>query len=313
MDTDNPLRAMGCSTLLAAGLVTAAFPVFFWFFFPLIFLLTGLAAAIVGLPLYLAARAAGQVNAWTAAAGGALAGAAIPLIFLTGDSTATTELWLFPILALGIGGAGMGLVFLLILRWETLAPKVRTRFAVLASLPIAAILCVAVVSSNQPVRQRESQNTVAAFDVPLPTATDREQFLGVLRREAAAAGFHFDAVSDQDLRIMSQVSPLTMNASISRRENGFEFVASAMNPPTEPGRIWITFAKGEDPQRSAAFRQRLMRVIIQRWPETLSLPIMPTGAIPNPEDLLRTRSGYVIKPSEEFRYQLPKEPPAAPR
>lgn len=56
-----------------------------------------------------------------------------------------------------------------------------------------------------------------------------------------------------------------------------------------------------------------MRVIVQHWPETLPLPIMPTGAIPNPDDMERTPSGYIVKPSEAFRYQLPKAPPAAPR
>lgn len=164
-----------------------------------------------------------------------------------------------------------------------------------------------------PVPQRESMRTVAAFDVPLSTVADRNAFLAVLRREATAAGFHLDAATEEELRILSQVSPLTMNAAIWRGEDDEEIMASAMNPPTAPGRIWITFPKGEDPQRSAAFRRQLMREIVRHWPETLPLPIMPTGAIPHPEDMLRTPSGYVVKPSEEYRYQLPKEPPAAPK
>lgn len=252
METGNPQRALGCSVLLAAGLITAAFPIFFWLFFPLVLLLTGLSAAIVGLPLYLAARAAGLVNSWTAAASGGLAGAAIPLIFLLGDSTSTTEFWLFPILALGIGGACMGLVFLLMLRWDALVPKVRTRLTALATLLSMAIFCASVVLNNQPFHQPESARTVAAFDIPMPAVSDRRAFLAVLRREAGAAGCRVDAVSEEDLRALSHVTPLTMNASISCGENGALHMATAMNHPAEPGRIWITFARGEDPQRSMA-------------------------------------------------------------
>lgn len=47
-----------------------------------------------------------------------------------------------------------------------------------------------------------------------------------------------------------------------------------------------------------------MRQIMLRWPHTLSLPIMPTGAIPLHRDLIRTPNGCVVKPSEAHRYEL---------
>ncbi len=174
---------------------------------------------------------------------------------------------------------------------------------------LAALLCVGCGT----VPQRESNKTVAAFDIPLPSLAERHRFLDVLRREAGAAGFHVDSATDEELDTLSQVVPLTMNATIWRGDNDEEIIASALSAYREQGRIWITFSKGENPDRSAAFRQRLMQEIIRLWPETLALPIMPTGAIPLPEDMLRTPSGYVVKPSEEYRYQLPKAPPAAPR
>jgi hypothetical protein len=177
---------------------------------------------------------------------------------------------------------------------------------------LPAILLIALCSACGVAPQPESNRTVAAYEVPLPTVAERHQFLEVLRGEAVAAGFHVDAATEEELRILSEVSPLTMNASIWRGDNDEEIVASAMNPPTEPDRIWITFAKGKNPARFSAFRLRLMRAIARRWPETLSLPIMPTGAIPNPTDMKRTPSGYGVKPSESWRYQEPTAPPAAP-
>lgn len=169
---------------------------------------------------------------------------------------------------------------------------------------------LAICTACGPVHHPESIRTIAAFEVPLPTVVERHQFIEVLRREAAAAGLHVDAVSDEDLHILSQISPLTMNAAIWRGDDE-EMVASAINPPTRPEKVWITFAQGERPGQFTAFRHGLMRKIIQHWPETLPLPIMPTGAIPNPHDMDRTPSGYVVKPSERWRYEFPKEPPAA--
>lgn len=47
-----------------------------------------------------------------------------------------------------------------------------------------------------------------------------------------------------------------------------------------------------------------MSQIMLRWPETLSLPIMPTGAIPLHSDLIRTPNGYVVNPAEAHKYSL---------
>jgi hypothetical protein len=47
-----------------------------------------------------------------------------------------------------------------------------------------------------------------------------------------------------------------------------------------------------------------MHDIMFHWPSTLSLPIMPTGALPLHRDLIRTPTGYVVKPSEAHKYDL---------
>lgn len=55
---------------------------------------------------------------------------------------------------------------------------------------------------------------------------------------------------------------------------------------------------------ASRFRENAMREIMLRWPGTLSLPIMPTGAIPLVEDLVRTPNGYVVNPSAAHKYEL---------
>jgi hypothetical protein len=155
--------------------------------------------------------------------------------------------------------------------------------------------------------QPESARTVAAFEVPLPSQSDREQFLAVLRTAAAAEGMHVDAESKQELENGARASPLlemTMNVAVWRGANDDEAIASAMDQHDHLGQVWIMFSRGTDPTVSSRFRERAMRAIKLRWPDTLSLPIMPTGAIPLHADLVRTPTGYVVKPSEAHKYQL---------
>jgi hypothetical protein len=118
---------------------------------------------------------------------------------------------------------------------------------------------------------------------------------------------HVDVESKQDLENDAQASPLlqkTMNAAVWRGANDDEAIASAMDQHDHLGQVWIVFSRGKDPALSSRFRERAMRAIKLRWPDTLSLPIMPTGAIPLHADLVRTPIGYVVKPSEAHRYQL---------
>jgi|HubBroStandDraft_3_1064219.scaffolds.fasta_scaffold80186_2 hypothetical protein len=155
--------------------------------------------------------------------------------------------------------------------------------------------------------QPESARTVAAFEVPLPTETDREQFLSVLRTAAQAEGMHVDVESTQDLQNAARASPLlamTLNAAVWRGIHDDEAIASAMDHYDHLGQVWIAFSKGEDPALSSRFRERAMQAIKLRWPETLALPIMPTGAIPLHKDLVQTPAGYVVKPSEAHKYQM---------
>jgi hypothetical protein len=149
--------------------------------------------------------------------------------------------------------------------------------------------------------------TVAAFEVPLRSEADRNQFLSILRAAAAAEGMHVDAESAQDLARETKIGPLfakTMNLAVWRGANDEEAVASAMDQPDHLGQVWITFSRGEEPQLTTRFRESAMRQIMLHWPDTVSLPIMPTGAIPLHGDLVRTPNGYIVNPSEAHKYEL---------
>lgn len=148
---------------------------------------------------------------------------------------------------------------------------------------------------------------MAAFEVPLNSEAERAQFLSVLRAAAEPVGMHVDKESAQDLEDGAKVSPafkMTMNAAVWLGANDEEPIASAMDQPDHLGLVWLSFFKGKNPALSSRFRDSVMKEIVARWPGTLSLPIMPTGAIPLHSDLLKTPTGYNVDPSKADRYRL---------
>jgi hypothetical protein len=171
---------------------------------------------------------------------------------------------------------------------------------------IRIVLCLALLcAACGAVEQPKSAETVAAIEVPLPTASDKRRFLALLTQKAEAAGFHVDAATDEELKVTSKVSPQTFNATVWRGEDDEERIVSAMDFEDRLGRVWISFARGEDPVRSRQFRESLMPAIKDAWPDTASLPIMPNGAIPLTRDLVRTPQGYIVEPSAAPKYSDP--------
>ena len=166
-------------------------------------------------------------------------------------------------------------------------------------------LCLACGVAPQP----ESARTVAAFEVPLPNPGERAEFLAILSDAAKAEGLHVDASHAEQLERLSEVSPMTIHAAVWRGANDEEPLASVMDLPDNLGRAWISFSKGEDPNLATRFRERAMSKILERWPNTQRLPIMPTGAIPLPADLRQTPEGYRVKPEAASRYELPPKSP----
>ncbi len=96
----------------------------------------------------------------------------------------------------------------------------------------------------------------------------------------------------------------TMNTTVWFGASDEYSVASAMDWYDHLGQVWLVFSQGKDPAAGRRFRESAMREIMRRWPNTLSLPIMPTGAIPNHRDLVKTPDGYIVNPAAAHLYQM---------
>ncbi len=155
--------------------------------------------------------------------------------------------------------------------------------------------------------QPESIQTTDAFEVPLPSQTERERFLSLLHEVAEDHAMHVDAETQEELKRRANVSAQfsrTMSAAVWKSSNDDEPIASAMDSHDHLCQVWLTFSKGEDPALNSKFRDALVSEVMRSWPDTLSLPIMPTGAIPLHRDLIRTADGYVVNPTEAYKYEL---------
>jgi hypothetical protein len=165
-----------------------------------------------------------------------------------------------------------------------------------------ATLLAILVCSCSPVEQPESIRTVAAYEVVLPTDNDKARFLALLDEVGEVQGYHVDSATSDELKAQSDISLISFNASVWRGEDE-EMMAGAMDLHDRIGRVWLSFPRGDDPERSRRFREAVMLRVKSEWPETASLPIMPNGAIPLSEDLVRTPSGYQVKASAASRYR----------
>lgn len=186
----------------------------------------------------------------------------------------------------------------------------------ICSLSISLCFVVLLCSSCSGSLQPESVKTVAAFEIQLPTEKERQEFLEILHRVAADYGFHVDTESASELSRTAKAIPRakkTIHATVWRGEDDSESIAVIMDKHDHLGFVWIAFSRGEDQQLNEKFRDSAMGAIKQRWPNTLSLPVMPNGAIPLREDLIKTPSGYILNSAVEAKYGLQSESTNMPR
>jgi hypothetical protein len=165
------------------------------------------------------------------------------------------------------------------------------------------LICVSCGVAPQP----RSAETVAALEVPLPTESDRLEFLKLLDKEARAEGLHVDSAGKEELQRLAADIPqtaMTIHAAIWRGPNDDKSEAVIMDQKDHLGQVWLSFSRGENERLAARFRNKAMRVAKARWPETLTLPIMPTGAIPLHEDLIKTSDGYKVDPAAASKYEI---------
>jgi len=177
---------------------------------------------------------------------------------------------------------------------------------------------LALLAACAPIDQ-ESVRTVAAIEIALRTGSDRADLVAMLERHAAANGLHVDDVSERrreferDANLIAPEDRGTFYVGVWRGEDDDEAEVLA-DDQFHPGRAWVTFPRGQEPDHSTRVREAMLAEIRQRWPEARPLPILPTGGVPLVDDLVMTEHGYRIVRSAAERYRLPPSSPLlAPR
>lgn len=174
-------------------------------------------------------------------------------------------------------------------------------------------LSIAFLTTCGPVDQT-SVRTVAAIEVRLQTDSDRTDLLAMLLRHAAAAGdLHVDDVSAtwrafEERTKMRRDMHSTFSVGVWRGANDDQAFAHASDR-SHIGRVWITFPRGVQPERSKRFREPLIAEVKHRWPGAEPIPIMPTGALPHAHDLVWTPHGYRVPRPKAGSYGLPPSSP----
>lgn len=224
----------------------------------------------------------------------------------------------FAALATLIGTIVLWLVWIGARRWGPLSwRKGSSRFPARATvaLLLAISLPVGCLRAFQPIPQPKSARIVAAFEVPLATAADRADFLAILRGEAVAAGLGVEVETAQEMERWAEMSPQLRRSihAIVYRGGDLRQTEARVSDQSHFGHAWISFTRGEDPALARRFRDQLMSRTVERWPETLSVPVARTGALPLREDLVRGDHGYEIDPSRIAGYICGTAPGNAPK
>lgn len=172
------------------------------------------------------------------------------------------------------------------------------------SVLLAISLPAGCIRACQPVPQPESLRTVAAFEVPLTTEVDRADFLSILNAEAAAEGLNLNVETAEEMARWAQTSPRlrrSIHATVYRAGD-LRQTEARVSDQFHLGHVWVSFNQGGDPTLARRFRDRLVSRIIERWPETLSVPVAQTGSLPQREDLVRGAQGYEMNSARMAGY-----------
>ena len=178
-------------------------------------------------------------------------------------------------------------------------------------------ICALCASCSAP--DQESVRHVAAVEVRLATSADHKDLIAILRRHAAVDGsVHVDDVTERWKDFESQSGPVlpggkgTIYVGVWRGWKDNELIAD-VNDMGHPGRAWVTFVRGKDIPRATRFRTAALKDIRRRWPNAMTLPVLPSGGLPLPEHLRPTPNGYKVDPAAAANYDLPQSSPLIAR
>ncbi len=176
----------------------------------------------------------------------------------------------------------------------------------------AVLLAFALVSSACTIDQ-ESNRYTEALEIPLNDDSDRRALVDILYSATRAhEDMHVDDVSERYAAYHNEVEVLdasdrpTISISVWIGENDDDLVAS-IDDLGHRDRVWATFLKGEDVEQHRQFRLKAVEAIRKQWPETRSIPILPSGGIGNPADFVIIDGDYRIDRAQAQTYDLPSD------
>lgn len=170
---------------------------------------------------------------------------------------------------------------------------------------LALLICCGCAPRPQP-------STIAAIEIPVPTARDRGDLAATLRAFSAAEGLHADAATEHELENVRNKFPedahATFRMGVWRGEEDKDLEMSVTDTGHQ-GRAWVSIIRYGAADLPPEARERLLRALRGRWPQALMLPVLPTGGLPLARDLVATPGGYKVIASAGGRYKIPSTSP----
>lgn len=155
---------------------------------------------------------------------------------------------------------------------------------------------------------RQQPSTIAAIEIPIPTPRDRADLVAALEDFSAAEGLHVDIATQHELELVRAKLPenahATLRMGVWRGENDRDLEMSITDMGHQ-GRAWVSIIRYGERDVPPDARERLLGVVRNRWPQAQMLPVLPTGGLPLPRDLVSTASGYKVVSSAAARYKIP--------
>jgi hypothetical protein len=182
-------------------------------------------------------------------------------------------------------------------------------------LKVTALTMLALTCACSRSAAADSFKSVEVVEVPMRTAADHNDLIAMMRTLAASHGMHVDDDSQKwaDFqRSLPPKQPVDTRATIyvgvwrGSTDDDFEVSVSDM---MHLGRAWVTFLKGGHEDLPDKVRQEVTGEIKRRWPNSRSVPVLPSGGEPLAEDLRLTPDGYKIVASAGPRYGLAPSSP----
>ena len=140
--------------------------------------------------------------------------------------------------------------------------------------------------------------------------TERDQLAALLAGYANRNGLAFHDTSPRTQRVSNvhQTLDLRIDRPLTNGRLWPEIEVSAIGNEA----VLITFAEPLDrsiAEDSASGRTELIAELRRRWRDTLQVPLLPGGGVPQQQDLRHTSQGLRIDRADAAKYRLPPDSP----